>query len=61
MDNIFKYIFRKENIEIWIQISLWSLSNSTDVKLLFVQVMVWFWTTERHLPEQTLNQFTDTL
>ena len=59
-DDIFKWIFLKENGRIPIQISLkffpWV---QVDNKPAFVQVMAWHWIGDKLLPESMMAQFTD--
>ena len=66
-DKIFKFIFFKENILIWIQISLWLVPVGVQLfkKSALVQVMAWRLTGDKPLPEPMVTQFiftdTDTL
>ena len=59
-EDIFKHIFLNENDRISIIILLKFVPRgSNDYKSVFVQVMVWHWTSDKPLPEQMLTQFTD--
>ena len=58
-DNIFKSIFN-ESVWISITISLKFIPKApSDYKSALVQVMAWYRTGEKPLPESMLTQFTD--
>ena len=57
-DDIFKSIF---NESVWISITIsqkFIPKDPIDYKSALVQVMAWYWTGEKPLPESMLTQFT---
>ena len=57
---IFKHIFLNENVRISIQILLkFVLHGPMYNKAALIQVMAWYWTGYKPLPEPMLTQFTD--
>ena len=59
-DNIYKWIFMKEDGRILIQIPLEYVPKSPiDNKPALVHVMAWCWTGDKPLPEPMMTQFTD--
>ena len=60
-DDIFNRIFVKENLCLWIQISLKFVAEDLIDKLsALVEVMAWCWPWDKPLPEAMMTQFANT-